>query len=285
MFRKNLFTAIIAIGLIQAASSHQKTLSQGSEGVEPRLDSIENDELGAGRWLGLNTGLTLVGSGELLSFDAANSRAEYRIFDDGNGGVCRVRAYIGTLFFFFDFQASSQLFCSQAVIARITQQGHVLFLDPRSGQYSYTTQSFRQTSVLQAQGDVNLEKAFSAGVQIAATKSYAKTNQENDAFRIYSKASDSERNYPENFYYIESNAARNSFVKSFQSTLTFKASNWGFKNTTTSTRFQHIDAVNFIPDQAPASGDEAQFIMGTNHGQNTCLFGVVNTYRFYKGPA
>ena len=276
MFRKQILLAIVILALSQTAFTKLKHLSQ---------DPVEHDGVGAGSWLGLNTGLTLTGKARLLSLDAANSRAEYRIFDYGNGGTCRVRAYIGTLFFFFDFQTNSQLICSQAIIARITQQGHVLFLDPTTGQYRYTTQSFRLTDVMNIKGSSLITQVSSVGVQIAATKAYATSNQDKDAFRIYSKASDSNSNYPEKFYYLESDATRNSFVQTNSSSLTLKATNWEFKKTSNKANFQEIDAVNFIPVQEPGNGYEGQFITGRYFNQNTCLFGVVDTYRFFKGTA
>ena len=280
MFRKQILLAIIAVALAQSALTKQKPLPQEMEGVKGV--EVERDGLGDGGWKTINTRLSLYGMSELLSFDSTNSRAEYRIFDFGNGGVCRVRAFIGSLFYNFDFQTQSQLSCSQAVIAQITQQGHVLFLDPSSGQYRYTTQSFSLTDVMNVQGSQSIAQVSAAGVQIAATKTDTSSRQNFDGFRIYSKASDSNSNYPLNFYYLASNAGRNSFVQSASSTLTLKTSNWVYKRTSNRANFQQIDSVNFVP----VHGDrdfEGQFIMGRYYGQDTCLFGVVNTLKFFTG--
>ena len=145
----------------------------------------------------------------------------------------------------------------------------------------YITSSHSYSSTLTIQGGLNLTEISATGVDIAATKSYTASQQAYDEFRVYSKASDVNGTYPDSFYTLISSSSRNSFVSSTGRSLTLVKSNWKYKETSKEVYFQNITAVNFIPDHKNAY--EGQFLIGKDGSQTSCLFGVVDTYRYFKG--
>ena len=264
------------------------TLSQGRAAktfgpYEPTLKPLDDLAGTPGRWVAYNTGTTVQGQGEVLSFDATNSDADFRIFDFG-GKSCKMRSFIGGKFYGFETTVKSQSYCSQTIISKIDEKGQVLYIDPFGGSFSYTLNDFSYSAVGNIKGGTTISGVTVPGVDIALSKTVTSSQQLHDSFRLYSKASNKNGQYPEYFYKLVSNASTNGFIYSGSNTLTLEKTEWQFKNTDTSVVFDRVDAVNFAPVQArTAAAYEGQFIFGLYFGQASCLFGVVDTYRFFKG--
>ena len=225
----------------------------------------------------------------ILSFDSTNSISDIRIFDPASGGVCRLISQLRQGFYSFSFRAKTPLACSQGIISRIGSLGQILFIDPLTGQYRYITKKFgysKMLAILREPGSVarSLVGVSAPGVDIVVTKTYTPLKRGSfDGFRVYSKASGANGQYPSYFYSLVSDAEPETFIKAENSTLTLERTDWLFKDTSPKTRFDKIQAVNFIPDLGSWNSKEAQFIFGEDQGRKVCLFGIVDLYRYFQG--
>ena len=280
MQKIQILTLLLATGLALAT----KPLPQADKPMKPTLahTSLAQTSSQPGRWITLNTGTTVNGRSSVLSFDSTNSHADYRIYDSG---FCKLRSFINGLFYSFDFEAPSQLACSQGIIAKLDPKGQVLFIDPSFGSYRYVTSTYAYSQTMTVSGFPTLTQLSAAGVDIAVTKTHNQNQQNFDGFRVYSKASDTNQNYPLNFYSLISDSFPNAFIIGKKNSLKLKETNWLYKKTSNKAQFDTIEAVNFIPVHGAANNDEGQFIFGQYRGQNSCLFGVVDTYRYFEGTA
>ena len=279
MLKSTILALILATTLLQASHSIPE---QPVEAFDPYLKSQAANLEDPGKWIALDTGTTTTGQGEVLSLDSLNSKADFRIFDFG-GKVCKLRSLINNKFYGFNINTDSQIGCAQSIISKINSDGQVLYISPIDGSYRYVTDKFTYSKVLKVNESETILKASAAGVDIGVTKTFTSDKLVNDSFRIFSKASDATGAYPQNFYSLVSNAPANGFVKKNDSSLTLKKTEWQFKLTSQKITFSKITAVNFVSVHSPNTEYEGQFIIGEDQGQPSCLFGVVDTYRFFKG--
>ena len=279
MLKKAYLSLVILASLLTQIKTTE-TAQTFKQKFKPLINQVETP----GKWIALSTGATSIGAAELITIDSTNSPVDFRIYNYGDG-ICFMRSYVNGRFYGLNIITNSQLRCSQTIISKISSTGQVLFVDPFKGVYSYITESFNNADIKTVQGSTNIASISAADVEIAVTKTTASSNQANDAFRIYSKASDVNGKYPQNFYTLVSDAGPNGFIQSASSSLTLKKTDWNYTTTSNTVEFDQIEAVNFVSIHSPNSEYEGQFIIGKNKGQSNCLFGVVDTYRFFQGKA
>ena len=138
----------------------------------------------------------------------------------------------------------------------------------------------------------DLELTVAKGVEFGLSKSADGLG--NDYFRIFSKASDVNGNYPENFYALVSNTTGNTFADGNYNTLTVKKFDWTFKQTSKDVKFTKVDQVNFVPNFDKNWILEGQWITGKGSDPSegvgqiaskpVCQYGAVNLERFAQGP-
>ena len=221
----------------------------------------------------------------ILHFDSINADVSMIIYDSITPNIsdCYIYAIVNQTVYGTIGAGFSKQYCSMASITKIDRSGHVLFTTG-SGQYYYITDQGKMSESGQIQG--NLLEALAQGVEFGLTKS--NDGEKNDYFRIFSRASTMDGQYPENFYYLVSNTTFNGFSRGSYNTLTLKKTSWVFKNTSTDVNFSSIEQVNFVSTQGGEYVLEGQWITGKSTNQNAspvCQYGAANLRYFADGPS
>ena len=230
----------------------------------------------------------LDGAANTLHFDSVNSQASVIVYDPlaTDRGNCYIYAVVNKTAYGIVGEGFTKQYCSLASITKIDRFGHVLFTTGE-GEYTYVTDQ-KQLSIL---GKIkgNFKEALAQGVEFGMTKST--DGYRRDYFRIFSRASDVNGKYPENFYALVSNSTEDSFAKGSSNTLTLKKFDWVFKNTSNDVQFSDIDQVNFVSGQDGFYILEGQWITGKGTSTETsssgpvCQYGAVNLRFFAGGPS
>ena len=243
-------------------------------------------------------GLTSVGISTVYHFDSANAQAGFIIHDAANGqdsSVCYNQAIVNETIYGGIATGFSPQFCSQSSISRVDRAGHVLFING-DGSFFYSLAQGGLSASTVIQGG-RFQEAIVNGVEFGATKSTDGGN--NDYFRLFSRAADTQGNYPANFYALVANSTDDTFAQDPFNTLTLKKFDWNFKNTTDKVQFKNIEQVNFVANLGPQYILEAQWITGKGTtkartpeealsqtaSKPACQYGAVNLRFFAKGPS
>ena len=270
-----------------------------SKGLHKRriIENAKPELLGQSRtWRPLNIDpFEITGVGKVIHFSSLNSELVYTAHDSGDGKnpitmACYMWALKDNRFYASDSFAFGREYCANSSVTKINSQGSLLFLNGDQG-YFYV-QNDGNYSYLGLRIDGDFSNVVSQGVEVALTKS---GESGKDYFRLFSRASDVNGNYPENFYALVANTTNGNFANGGYNTLTLKKLDWNFKQTSKDVRFTKIDQVNFISTQNQDWILEGQWITGKGTTTTTedlsqtaskpaCQYGGVNTRSFLKGP-
>ena len=275
--------AITAILVATALSIGYKKQSIVRNVVKPeQLDQVNT-------WIPIVVDQRLIkGRTIVMHFASLNSDLAATIYDHGDGGTlnkaCYVKALVNNTFYSLMSVGAPKEFCVNSGVTKINKEGSVLFLDA-DGDYFYINKEGSLSNPTQIKGEI--APVVLKGIEVGLTKSTDGLGK--DYFRIFSRASDSSGNYPENFYALISNTSGNSFVESNYSSLALKKYGWQFQETSKDVSFTKIDQVNFISNY---DGDwilEGQWITGYGYKGSVdinaaCQYGAVNTERFAQRP-
>ena len=286
MAHSNLITfALIALTITSALSSNFRALV--IEDLTKQESSLSQTRNG---WRIYNIfAQPSNGTTKVLHFDSVNAQITAIFYDPGNK-LCYTQAIVNQTLQGLTDVVNNPALCANGTFTKIDKNGRLLFLRG-NGQYTYMTNQGYFSERMQIQGD--LSQAVLENVEFGLTKSTEfYSNQYNDYFRVFSRASDIKGNYPTSFYALIANSTGNTFANGPHNTLTLKKFAWTFKNTSTDVRFTKIDQVNFVADHEHDYVLEGQWITGKGHitasseslsqvaSKPVCQYGAVNTKRF-----
>ena len=286
MVHYNLITlALIALTITSALSSNFRPL--GIEDLTKQESSLSQTRKG---WKPYTFfGQKSNGTTQVLHFDSLNAQVTAIFYDPGLQ-ICYTQAIINQTGWGLIDGVDNPALCANGTFTKIDKDGRLLFIRG-SGQYIYMTNQGDFSDRMQIQG--NLSQAVLENIEFGLTKSTEfYSNQYNDYFRVFSRASDINGNYPTSFYALIANSTGNTFTNGSHNTLTLKKFAWTFKNTSIRISFTKIDQVNFVADHEHDYVLEGQWITGKGRisdiserldqvaSKPVCQYGAVNTKQF-----
>ena len=234
--------------------------------------------------------------GKVLYFASLNAELVTKVLDQGDGKTsekgCYLKALVNNTMYGSRIFGLEKNLCANSSATKINKEGSVLFVN---GDLSYF--------YINRQGDISYTgysvyvgiyyPGIAQGVEYGMTKSTDGLGH--DYFRIFSRASDVNGNYPEDFYVLVSNATNGGFVDGNYSSLSVKRLGWKFKQTSNDVKFNKIDQVNFVTNHDESFLLEGQWITGKGTtttaevlsqtaSKPACQYGAVNTKSFSAGP-
>ena len=253
-------TQFIVITFLLASTLSEGT--QRSQIVQNAKPLSKSPDLQGNRWTPLNIAAKKIkGLGRVISFSSLNADLVYTIHDSGDGKqvnkVCYMWALVNNTLYGSVNPAFDRDFCANSSVTKINQQGSVLLLNGDQS-FSYINSQGTLSPRAKIQGD--LRQVGIKHIELGLTKST--DSFANDFFRLFSRASDVNGNYPDHFYALVSNTTKDSFTDSDYSTLTLQETKWEFKETTEDVKFSSIDQVNFVSSHDPEWVLEGQWITG-----------------------